>query len=315
MHCLYINITIKMGGLQSTAKLKADADNGNIDAQYQMAKKYKNSDIESCIKYLKMAAIQGNKNAAFNLGFLYHSGILKIDKYMRRSDKKYINHSEALEWYYIAESQEGIDRMKLFIYNKKDQIDKQDMIIHKMNKEDSLALYKVGIAYIIGSRHRRGGDIYDPFKHGITSINIDHKKGIKLLEQSAKQHNKGAAEQLGYIYGYQRLHKILDNASFYGYQEQKNVLNNASVNVEIDLKKSYDYFNIAGNIIENGKIAAILKIDIGAINKLKQDMEISKSVAINEIQLLRQEIEVLKNNGSQPLYSVGDPPSYQDANI
>lgn len=74
---------------------KLSADQGNVLAQYNLARMYFNGegvpqDKEKGMFYLKQAAEQGDKNAQFSMGLFYH----KMNRY-----------DEAFHWYSLADEQ------------------------------------------------------------------------------------------------------------------------------------------------------------------------------------------------------------------
>lgn len=78
------------------AKLKADADNGNATAQYQLGKCYDNGegvnrDVVQAVIWYRLAAEQGNAKAQANLGDCYEKGEGVAQDY-----------SEAFKWFSLA---------------------------------------------------------------------------------------------------------------------------------------------------------------------------------------------------------------------
>ena len=255
-------------GCESSMEVKARADGGDREAQYKYGY-YHTDDTSQSIKYLKMAGEQDHKKAANVLGYLYHDNDMNINF---RQYLAYKNDVEANKWYRIAGDLRGIeltqnaidcrnraiaeqeqkrDHKEQVEQKLRDTIERDERMLrdHKEQVERELkdgskeSLYKIGMVHITGHLKKVDHNMYDPLQNGIDGIDIDHKEGIKHLIMSAKQEHEEAANQLGYIYGYRKLSS------------------GTKVEVDTDMRKSYEYFKMAGNTEEMSKIATILSVE------------------------------------------------------
>jgi len=242
-------------GCESSMEVKARADGGDMKAQYRYARCIAYQD--GTIIYLKMAGQQGHKRAAEMLGHGYCYGPNLIISSWEPIFWVHIDHVEANKWYRIADNQAGIERTQYAVDRRDKILAQQKQAELKLQDGSPESLYKIGVNCIVAQ---------------------DHKEGIRLLIMSAKQGYKEAANQLGYIYGYQT-HPSRFDAS-----------------VDIDMEESYKYFKMAKNTEEMSKIATILSVE----NQT------------DELQKLRQENELLRSNQT---IVPSAPPSYSVANV
>jgi len=227
---------------------------------------------------MKMAAEQKHVRACNSLGLLYCQGTLCIHGDWINVDK---DHVEAHKWFTIANNRDGIRQTKKAVIIRDKSIARKNQVDREVKNKSPEGLYLLGMASIIGTRVKCCSVKYDPLLHGIDGIDIDHKEGIKNITMSTKQGHKEAANQLGYIYGYQKLSS------------------GTKVNVDTDMEESYKYFKIAKNTKEMSNIGTILNVE----NQT------------DELQKLEQKVELLERKQTIVPSVPSAPPSYTEANV
>jgi len=274
-------------GCETSAELQIRADDGDRNAQYDLALKYTRN-INGTIRYLKLAATQGHSESAYILCDMYKDGNLSSYKFPRHANETVkIDYDEAYKWF-IKSKYENYTFRRYSKFKTK-IISNREQVASDIKDGTKESLYKLGIAYIVGQRgidytyvYRKKNteihynDSYCLFTYGIIGIDEDHKKGIAALSKSATQGNREASNQLGYIYGYQKIN---------------NEYSDIRVDVDLDLEVSYKHFKKAGNTTEMLNVANLLKVD----------------TQLSELQTLKQDIDLLKRNQVAP-------PSYDKAN-